>query len=433
LIAPAVPAEPINPLIAPAVPAEPINPLIAPAVPAEPINPLIAPAVPAEPINPVIAPAVPAEPINPLIAPAVPAEPINPLIAPAVPAEPINPLIEPAVPAEPSVNNSVIKSGGRPIIRPVRRPIVKQVIKTDGIVNNSNVKIIVENKINTNNTVKQGVVSPSISYFSPFFFKIFDLKKYNNTLEPCVFFGCYDIDDLNKILKHSGYKIIIWAGSDSDYKRRDFAKKALFYLKNTKKIFHIAISDYIYSDLQHYHIPCKKIPFCIKNIDSYNPVSKGKSIYFYTSIVNPTLYGCMLFSSIYEKLKNKYNFIIGTCEEQMKYKKHKNTRKYPFLQKAHFYKNMKTVYSDCFVGLRLTKHDGNANTVQELGMYGIKCFYNGDDNLKNTIKWKDATDIIKNIEIEARTIGNIDIDLSKKVKDYLKPNNDWLNINYYTY
>ena len=311
-----------------------------------------------------------------------------------------------------------------PLVEPLLEPLVEPLV--ENIETNQIIKLV-----NKNDIIKQAYVSYHISHFSSFFFNIFNLKKYNNISEPCIFFGCYDINDLNKILNHSGYKIIIWAGSDSDYKRRNFAKKALYYLKHAEKIFHIAISEYIYSDLHYCKIPCKKITLCIKDINSYNPITKGKSIYFYSSISNPDIYGCALFNIIYEKLKNKYNFIIGICEGQKKHKNHKNTKIYPFLQKAKYYNNIKDIYSDCFIGLRLTQHDGNANTVQELGMCGIKCFYNGDKNLKNTIRWKNANDIIKNIEIEAQTIGNIDIDLSKKVKDYLKPNNNWLNINYY--
>ena len=172
------------------------------------------------------------------------------------------------------------------------------------------------------------------------------------------------------------------------------------------------------------------LPFCITDINKYNPVIKGNSIYYYTSLLQPDKYGGSIFNIIYEKLKHKYNFIIGTGKEQEQYKK-KYYRSYNFLNHAKYYSNMIDTYKKCFIGLRLTLHDGNANTVQELGMCGIKCFYNGDPLLKNTITWKKAEDIIKNIEKESITIGKIDDETSINVKDYLKPNNQWLDIRNY--
>jgi hypothetical protein len=302
-------------------------------------------------------------------------------------------------------------------------------------INNVNNVHNINNVNNVNNIInyfkiKQGKVSTDISYFSPFFFKTFNLQKYNNILQPCVFFGCYDKQDLFSIINNKHIKIIIWAGSDSAHKKRPFAKKALLTLKHVKNVFHISISNYILNDLKYFGIKSKLLPFCIKDMNEYNPVIKGNCIYYYTSFVNPNLYGASVFNIIYEKLKNKYKFIIGTCKTQQLYKK-KYYKSYPFLNQATYYSNMIDTYKKCFIGLRLTTHDGNANTVQELGMCGIKCFYNGDSLLYNTIKWKNVDDIIKNIENEAKTIGQIDYETSIKVKDYLKPNNKWLDIRNY--
>ena len=41
---------------------------------------------------------------------------------------------------------------------------------------------------------------------------------------------------------------------------------------------------------------------------------------------------------------------------------------------------MPEVYKKCFIGLRLTDHDGNANTVQELKAMNIPVIHNGDDD-----------------------------------------------------
>ena len=41
------------------------------------------------------------------------------------------------------------------------------------------------------------------------------------------------------------------------------------------------------------------------------------------------------------------------------------------------YNEMPEVYSNCFIGLRLTENDGNANTVQEMGAMNIPVVHNG--------------------------------------------------------
>ena len=60
------------------------------------------------------------------------------------------------------------------------------------------------------------------------------------------------------------------------------------------------------------------------------------------------------------------------------------------------YEKMPEIYSKCFIGLRFTNHDGNANMVQEMLSMGIPVIHNGD---YNTIKWnnKNFYSIIYNI------------------------------------
>ena len=277
--------------------------------------------------------------------------------------------------------------------------------------------------------IKQGRVSRAVSYFSHFFLKKFNLTNYENNLKPCVFFGCYNKEDLLSIIQNKSIKIIIWAGSDSYYKKRVFAKKALTVLKNVKNTYHIAISNYIFNDLKDFKIESQIIPFCIKDKNEYNPFIKGKCIYYYTNINDPILYGCDIFNIVYEKLKNKYTFIIGTSNN--KNNKNNQNIKYSFLSVANHYTDIINIYKKCFIGLRLTLHDGNANTVQELGMCGIKCLYNGDPLLCNSIQWKTANDIIQAIEKESESIGKIDFETSNKVKDYLQTNDNFLDIRNY--
>ena len=64
-------------------------------------------------------------------------------------------------------------------------------------------------------------------------------------------------------------------------------------------------------------------------------------------------------------------------------------------------------------------------------MCGVKCFYNGDTSLKSTLPLNNATEIVNIINKESKTIETSDLILSNNVKEYLKLNNNWLNIKNY--
>ena len=55
---------------------------------------------------------------------------------------------------------------------------------------------------------------------------------------------------------------------------------------------------------------------------------------------------------------------------------------------------MPMVYAQCAIGLRLTPHDGNANTVQEMEAMNIPVVHNQSEY---GLKWKTVDDIIDHI------------------------------------
>ena len=59
------------------------------------------------------------------------------------------------------------------------------------------------------------------------------------------------------------------------------------------------------------------------------------------------------------------------------------------------YEEMPNIYSKCFIALRLTNNDGNANMVQELNEMGIPVIHNGE---YNSIKWTNKNNIINSIK-----------------------------------
>jgi hypothetical protein len=55
------------------------------------------------------------------------------------------------------------------------------------------------------------------------------------------------------------------------------------------------------------------------------------------------------------------------------------------------YEEMPKIYEKCFIGLRLTENDGNANMVQEMKAMNIPVVHNLSDY---GLKWESIEDIV---------------------------------------
>ena len=53
--------------------------------------------------------------------------------------------------------------------------------------------------------------------------------------------------------------------------------------------------------------------------------------------------------------------------------------------------DMPNIYKQCFITIRLTSHDGNANSVQECEAMGIPVIHNQSDY---KLQWENVDDIV---------------------------------------
>ena len=246
---------------------------------------------------------------------------------------------------------------------------------------------------NDDNKFKNIVFSSHLSLFkSKILNEHENLKDDYDKNKPCIFFGFFSNEDRKRIINHNSYGLIIWAGSDSMKKiNLDTVNKL-----DRKKFFNLSQSNWISDDLKKNNIEYRQIPWYSITKKKWTPVKKGRKIYIYLPEKNKKFYGEDLFNKI--KKKVKYEFIVG---DPSKFKK----------------EQMFDLYSQCFIGLRLVKHDGAGATVHELGLMGIKCVHNGDS--PSALNYKDIDDILKHINDESKKIGTIDNKLSNKMNNYL--------------
>lgn len=249
------------------------------------------------------------------------------------------------------------------------------------------------------------------------------LKPYNDPNKPTFFYGCYSKNDLKILLDHNAYAIIIWTGGDCNPKTVYVIPNFEIIKKSAnKKILHLAISNFIQESLKFHEMKYIFRPFYAFKLDNYYPCAKGPAIYVYYGD-GSNLYGVKTVKKIKE-IFPKTEFICTTTT--LCYKKLK--QEYPFI-KCYEKCELPMIYAKCFIGLRLTSHDGLSGTVQEMGCMGIKSVWNG--GTPSALSYTTLEDIIKHIRNEMLSIGLIDMITSKKTKDYLTIKEDFYNLNNY--
>lgn len=250
---------------------------------------------------------------------------------------------------------------------------------------------------------RQAAFSYCLRYFKPGFFEKYGLIEYENINEPTIFKGLYKDVDLDLISKHKGYKIIIWSGSDASRLSYHWAKKEPIFIEKIKQlqnVRHIAISNYIQDSLSIHGIESELIPVASTNIiKKHFPRDEANKVYFYGTEIHgaehiPELQKLIPFEIIH----------IPRCYDNSQ-------------------EELDNIYKSCFVGVRLTKHDGLSNTVIELGLMGRRCVYNG--NLPNSIPWKTLEDVAESIKKEYENRKNNNKQIVEDMYNYLDINENW--------
>ena len=256
--------------------------------------------------------------------------------------------------------------------------------------------------------IKQIYVSKSLEHFKNRFIKKYKLKEYKNKLNIALFFGLYNNNDYLKVLNHKGKKVILFAGSDLPNIKK---------IERMKNIYYIAISKNIHERLLSYNKKSLLINFNLLNKNIFKPVQNyGESIYIYDGFSkkddNEKIYNTKLIDIIKEKLP-QFNY-IHSSDLQLNYE------------------DMPEIYKKCFIGLRLTDNDGNANTVQEFEAMNIPIIHNFSNY---GLPWNNSETIIDTIlKTYEKNLKYIIFDINKiNYLDKLKKNTKQINFhnNYY--
>jgi len=208
----------------------------------------------------------------------------------------------------------------------------------------------------------------------------FNLTDYTDINKPVYLFGIYNRKDLSALEKHKNDIYIIFGGSDLDYNMfhcKILIPKLINFDKKIKKYY--VISENLKKRAIQLKIPKNKIELIRLDLSiDNNIVTKfNKKIYVYDGYKKTgKLYRRELIDEVLNMLPINFE-IIYSSELDVKYN------------------DIYQIYQKCFIGLRLTEKDGNANTVIEMGKLGIPVIFNGDEI--NAISYDGSEDIVNKI------------------------------------
>jgi hypothetical protein len=229
------------------------------------------------------------------------------------------------------------------------------------------------------NDIKQLVCSDCLSYCSLRFKNKYNLVDYSDNNKKTAYFGIYSINDINKIKLNTTTKLIIFAGTDIELIFENNKLKKLFDSIDNKILCHI--SNDIGNRLKSYGYT--SIFFQLDLIDKtifkkVNSDDLGQNIFIYNGRIKglEQNYNKELYEDFV--IRNPHFTYIYSNELQLPYE------------------NMPNIYKKCFIGLRLTYKDGNANMVKEFECMGIPVIHNHSNY---GIKWKTIEHIEKIIDI----------------------------------
>jgi hypothetical protein len=201
----------------------------------------------------------------------------------------------------------------------------------------------------------------------------YQIASYTNPNKPSLFFGVYTDDDLYILKHHNSIKYIIWGGEDAN-PNLQHSLATLNEIKMLHNTVHISISKCIYKRLASQNISSILIDFNLVDTLLFKPViKKGNCIFIFNGQTpgREYVYGNQIYEKVI-KLLPQFEYIFSN-------------------QLNEKYENMPKIYSQCFIGLRLTKYDGNANTVQEFEAMKIPIIHNQSDY---GLKWDKIDNII---------------------------------------
>lgn len=237
-----------------------------------------------------------------------------------------------------------------------------------------------------------------------------------------------------QIIGCRGLVVIVWSGSDSQRLHED-TNFVNHCIKNKHRIFHIAHSHWIQTDLKHWGLEYIDRVVLPQDLGQFNyDIQVGDKVYHYGSKDREWYYGTTLMKKIrtkWEAPRNRPKVFITN-------------------HLAYSQKELIEIYKSSFIGVRLTEHDNMALSCIELGLMGRKSIFNGnipcaipypakqyekyDPETRRRWVFQDESllpVIEKMILEEWQTSPTPDKILAEEMREFVYDDHEWLKTEYY--
>ena len=230
----------------------------------------------------------------------------------------------------------------------------------------------------------QFIISQDLLHLKNRLKEAYGLDYCQNNTSNLLCFGLYNYSDLELLEafdKNNDKKVgILWGGSDIMLKTK--LRSRILKLIIEKNYENFAMSDYIWDKLERLGVKNKTkvcVSFCWNDPNYLRKRDTlSKSIFIYDGIGKD------------HKKNEIYNKKLVD--------KFAETIKYPIVRTSsgEFIKNIDDIQANSFVSLRLTNYDGNANSAQECGMFGVPVISN--QAMNHCVSWQSLEEIVKKVE-----------------------------------
>lgn len=247
-------------------------------------------------------------------------------------------------------------------------------------------------------------ISPGVKFFGDNFKKKWNLVDYYDRNLPCVFLGCYKVEDIDIVKKHVGFKVILFTGSDANN-----------VLKFSKEDRINIISDTLvcwdgFKNLNNFS-SSKFLMLPLKDYSKFTSTPLGDKIYAYQGRLTKSFQAHYRKDLVDELIKHfgKDRVILGYQGNSI-----------DFVEENYYKKS--------FINIQFNSRAGLV-TVLEMAHMGRRSISNYPAPF--CIKFKTIEDVIKSIEEESKRIGYLQSEVSEAAKKFMFVGDSWLDTKFW--
>jgi hypothetical protein len=256
--------------------------------------------------------------------------------------------------------------------------------------------------------ITQAYVSPTLeTTFGENFRTLWQLEKYSDPSKPAVFFGLYTKADLDILVSHKSYSIVVWGGGDM----RAESLREVSKLVNSGKSFTWSYPGEFSKILTAYNIRHKQIYVPVKDYSKFDIHPLGDKIYVYRGVKGTR--------SDYFKWNEVIVPLMNTIGEEH----------FIYTDNIEVSELVEDYYKKCFVYVKPTPR-GGCTAMFELGHMGRRTIGVGHTGLPNFTEYGNFSQLVRLVKSESKKIGKTPLEIREATQSVFI-GREWLDLDFW--